>query len=84
MTMWGEFISALALTLAALYLFLNKKENRNVELIFLLGLIGGALLNLNFYFAAGWTGSSTESLNLLMFVIQTIAIVIFGKRLTQR
>lgn len=77
--MWGEFLSAVSITLGSLYLLFGKKENKTVDYLFFLGLIGGALLNLNFYFAAGWMNSSTESLNLLMFVIEAVGIVVFGK-----
>lgn len=82
--MWGEFLSALSITLGSLYLLFNKKENKIVESLFFLGLIGGLLLSLNFYFAAGWTGSSTESLNLLMFAIEAIGIGVFGKIILKR
>ncbi len=41
-----------------------------MSLILGLGVTGGAIialiLNINFYFAAGWTGPSTEALNILM------------------
>lgn len=77
--MWGEFLSAVSIILGSLYFLLNKKENRIVEYLFLIGLIGGILLNFNFYFASGWMSPSTESLNLLMFVIQLIGAVVFGK-----
>ena len=84
LTMWGEFLSAVAITFGSIYLLLNKKGNKKVEWLLLLGLIGGALLNINFYFAAGWTSSSTESLNLIMFAIQAVAIVLFGKILLEK
>lgn len=79
LVMWGEFLSAVSIILGSLYFLLNKKENRIVEYIFFIGLIGGILLNFNFYFASGWMSPSTESLNLLMFVIQLIGVVVFGK-----
>lgn len=84
LTMWGEFLSAISITFGSFYLLLNKKGNKRIELLLLSGLIGGALLNLNFYLAAGWTSSSTESLNLLMFAIQAVAIVVFGKILLEK
>lgn len=77
--MWGEFLSSVSIILGSLYLLLNKKENKIVEYLFLVGLIGGIFLNINFYFASGWMSPSTESLNLLMFVIQLIGVVVFGK-----
>lgn len=82
--MWGEFLSAVSITISSLYLLLEKKENKKIEFLLLLGLIGGAFLNFNFYFAAGWTSPSTESLNLIMFVVEAIAIVILGNRLLKK
>ncbi|HZQ30021.1 MAG TPA: hypothetical protein VFA93_03010 [Patescibacteria group bacterium] len=79
--MWGELLSGIAMTVGSLYLFLNKGKGRAAQVILVLGLIGGAILNFNFYFAAGWTGPSTEGLNLLMLVIEIVGIAVFGKSL---
>ncbi len=81
LVMWGELLSGIAMTIGSLYLLLNKGKGRAAQIILVLGLIGGAFLNFNFYFAAGWTGPSTEGINLLMLVIEIIGIVVFGKSL---
>lgn len=77
--MWGELLSGIAMIVGSIYLLLNKGKGRFAQFILMLGLIGGAFLNLNFYFAAGWTSPSTEGLNLLMLVIEVIGIIVFGK-----
>lgn len=72
--MWGELFVALSIICASVYLLMKPEGNRIVEIILLLGLVGGTLLNINFWLAAGWMNPSTESLNLLMFFIQLIGV----------
>lgn len=81
--MWGELLVALSVTCAAILLFF-KPGNKTIEIILLGGLIGGLILNTNFYFAAGWTSPSTESVNLLMAIIEVIAIVAYGSLLAKK
>lgn len=82
--MWGEFFSAVVIILGSLYLIFGKRENRTIELLFVIGLLGGGFLNLNFWLASGWTSPSTDSLNLLMLAIEVIAIFIFAKKLLKK
>lgn len=74
MVLWGELFVALALILGSAYLLMGKKLTDNVKILLGLGLFGGLLMNLNFYFAAGWTSPSTESLNLLMGAISVVGL----------
>lgn len=80
--MWGEFATAILITLPSLYLLFNKSTV--MEKFLLIGLLGGLVLNLNFWFASGWTSSSTESLNLLMLTVELIGLVIYAKALFRR
>lgn len=74
LVMWGELFVAVALVGGSLY-FLTKKFSRTVAAVLIIGLFIGALLNLVFWLASSWTSPSTDSLNLLMFSIEVIAIV---------
>ncbi|OGL74389.1 hypothetical protein A3C96_03795 [Candidatus Uhrbacteria bacterium RIFCSPHIGHO2_02_FULL_60_10] len=62
---WGELLAGLSL-LSGLLLGV--------------GLLAGIFMNLNFYFAAGWTSPSTASLNLIMIVFQGILFCAVGSR----
>lgn len=75
LTQWGELLSALAITVGAVWLLIGP--NKLASWILLAGLIGGAFLNLIFWLGFGYTSPSTDSLNLLMFVVQIIGIVIW-------
>ncbi len=44
------------------------------------GAIVGFFLNLNFYFAAGWRGASTQSINWIMMAISCIFIISVGAK----
>lgn len=82
--MWGEFLTAISLISSSIYFIFSKKDNKILEYILVLGLLGGALLNLNFWFASGWMSPSGDSLNLLMFAIQVLALLVFGKKLLKK
>ena len=74
LTMWGEFLVAVSLVGGSLYLLLFKDANEKLARICLIsGLIGGIFLNINFWFAFSWTSAASDSLNLLMILIQAIA-----------
>lgn len=75
LTMWGEFLSALAILVAVFYLVFSSKKNKLFILLLLAGCFVGMFLNLIFYFAVGWTSSSTESLNLLMFMVELTGLI---------
>lgn len=65
---------AASITLASIYL-LTRKPTFLSKLVLELGLLGGILLNIIFWLAAGWTSPSTDSLNLLMFLIEAIGFI---------
>lgn len=73
LTMWGELLSAVAIVLGAI-LLLSSKQAKLANLILLLGLAGGAFLNIIFWLGFGYTSPSTDSLNLLMAVVEIIGI----------
>ena len=75
--MWGEIVTAVLLVVSGIILMV-KPTNKMAEWTLLAGLLGGISLNLNFYFAAGWTSPSTATTNLLMVFIEVIAIVVYS------
>lgn len=82
LSMYGELLNGLAICVASLYLLFGGK-NKFAQTLLIIGLIGGTFLNINFYFASGWTSASTETLNLLMAVIQIILVVSLIKQQTK-
>lgn len=75
LVLWGELLSAIAITAGAILLLINPHPARLVVSLFILGLVGGVLLNIIFWLGFGYTSPSTESLNLLMAVVQIIGII---------
>lgn len=73
--MWGEFLSTVAIIFSVICILFSIWKSKMVYIILILGLTGGFLLNLNFYLASGWTSGSTETLNLLMGIIELIGLV---------
>ncbi len=76
LTMWGELLTGLSIGIVTIYLLFNKKSNKLISLILLLGFTVAAFLNVVFWLALGYTSSSTETLNMLMFVIEVVGIAI--------
>ncbi|MBI4037034.1 hypothetical protein HY385_01280 [Candidatus Daviesbacteria bacterium] len=75
LTLWGEFLIAISLVGGAIILLINPGKLKTVKVPLMVGLLGGAFLNLIFWLASGWTSPSTDSLNLLMLVVQVIAFI---------
>lgn len=75
LTMWGEVFAAGTLVGCSLLLIFSKKPSKVVRLLLLFGLATGVFLNLTFWLAAGWTSSSTNTLNLLMAGVQIVGIL---------
>lgn len=71
----GEFYVATSLALGALYLLFMKGSRSVMEVFLVVGLLGGAVMNVTFYLAAGWMSPSTESLNLLMLAVEILGLV---------
>lgn len=84
LVLWGEFLSALAITIGAVILLVNPKANKLVYLMLIAGLAGGFFLNLNFWLGFGYSNPSTDSLNLLMAVVEIIGIAALLPNLSQR
>lgn len=80
LVMWGEFFTSLAILIGGVYL-LFRITNRFLMTVFALGLLGGMFLNLNFWLAAGWTGATKESLNLIMLGVELIGFIVIIKAL---
>ncbi len=81
LVLWGELLSAVAITVGAILMLINPHPNKLVSLMLILGLAGGAALNIIFWLGFGYTSPSTDSLNLLMTVVQVIALVFILKQL---
>lgn len=73
--MWGELMCALAIIGASLYLLFKPDGVKAAEIVLLAGLAVGMILNINFWLASGWMSPSTESINMLMFLIECIGFV---------
>lgn len=75
LTQWGEFLTGINLLgLSFWMLFSPKTGNKYVKLM-VLGFATGLLLNVTFWLAAGYTSSSTGSLNLVMGAVNLIGLV---------
>lgn len=81
LVLWGEFLSAVAISLGAVILLVNPKAGSLISLMLVLGLVGGLLLNVVFWLGFGYTSPSTESINLLMAVIEIIGIFVLMRQL---
>lgn len=72
LTMWGELFAGVTLLCLSIYLLVQKKSTKLVYMLLCGGFIVGAFLNLIFWLAAGYSSPSTESLNLVMFLVEII------------
>lgn len=82
LTMWGEVLVGLSLTLVALYLLVTNRESRMIYMILMIGFLVGMFLNGTFWLAAGWTSPSTESVNLVMFGVETVGFIFTLRKLS--
>ncbi len=74
LSMWGEVLVALGLLVSLFLLLFDKRSNQMAAGLLIISLIGGLFLNITFWLAAGWTSSSTGSLNLLMALIEGVGL----------
>lgn len=74
LTFWGEFLTAISISVGALVLLLSSKSHKAGSLILALGLLGGAFLSIIFWLGLGFTSPSTDGLNLLMAVVEVIGL----------
>lgn len=79
LTRYSELAVGLALAIAVIGLFFKIGSRKLMLALGGLGALGGMLLNLNFYLAAGHTSPSTESVNLVMGLVQLILLGYFLK-----
>ncbi len=75
LVLWGELLSAVAITVGVILMLVNPHPNRFVSLVLVAGLTGGALLNVVFWLGFGYTSPSTDGLNLLMAVVQIVGLI---------
>lgn len=80
LVLWGELLAAASITAGALLLLLNPNVSKLVYLAVILGLAGGLILNIVFWFGFGYTSPSTDSINLLMAAIEIIGIFFLLKQ----
>ncbi len=82
---WGELLVGIGLiTAMVVYIFNTKMAWKNrAKYLALAALLGGVFMNLNFYYAAGWTSPSTGGLNMLMFWMQLILVIFWLVSLNQ-
>lgn len=77
---YGEFLAGVALLITAafylwqLYVYQLRDKFTPVasRVVALVALVGGAFMSVNFWFAAGWLSVSTDSVNLVMALIQVV------------
>lgn len=74
---WGELLTGLGLVASVLvYLFLKNLVWRQIAVVVgVLAFLGGMLMSINFYYAAGWMSVSTSGLNALLFWLQLILML---------
>lgn len=80
---WGELLVGIGLMSAVILYGLGNRPSLKgaARIIALLSLIGGLFMNLNFYFAAGWSNASTGGLNVLMFWTEAILLTVWMYRI---
>ena len=73
LTRFGELTAAILLGVTAL-VALRKMRLSKIHELAMVGALTGAWLNLQFGLASFWTSPASETLNLLMFVVQAILV----------
>jgi len=80
---YGEFFAGVALLVTAAFyltqLYVYQLRDRFTPVtnsaVALVALIGGAFMSINFWFAAGWLSASTDSVTLVMALMQVVLAV---------
>ncbi len=81
---WGQLAIGLGLFLSVIaILYLDKDWKRRGYGLAVIALLAGAVMNANFWFAAGWTGPGTATSNVAMFWPSLILSYIWLKKLEQ-
>jgi thiosulfate dehydrogenase (quinone) large subunit len=68
----GEILVGIALVLAGVLLLTKKRLPQTATWVLLVALAGGLLMNINFYFAAGWSSPSTWGINIVMALVHIV------------
>jgi len=73
---WGELLAGLMLLIGVIVYFLNTNSKVRcwIRAGMIAALAGLCLMSANFYFAAGWTGPSTHTVNVLMFWVELVML----------
>ncbi len=76
---WGQLLIAFSLIIAVgIVLWTKNEKQRRLALMVSAGaLLGGMLMNANFYLAAGWTGPGTKGSNVVMFWTQAVLVYVW-------
>lgn len=82
MVLWGELLVSVSIVVGTVLLMMNPL-NKMAALALVAGLLGGLLLNITFWLGFGWTSASTDSINLLMGVIELIGIFVLFRQFVQ-
>ena len=71
---WSQIVIAVVLVLSAVaYVYSKNTSVRKTAIVLsVLALIGGMVMNIIFYLAAGWTGPGTKGVNVMMFWTEAI------------
>lgn len=77
--MWGELLSGISIT-AGVILLLKEYRIKWAKLLLIAGLTGGVFLNINFWLGLGNASPASDSLNLLMIMIEMIGVYFVVKR----
>lgn len=82
---WSQIAIATVLAVAGvLFVYSRSTPVKKLALKFsVLALVGGILMNANFYLAAGWTGPGTHGINVVMFWIEAGLVYIWLYRASQ-
>ncbi len=73
----GEIAVGLALVLAGVILLTKRRLPESATWLVVLAFFGGALMNVNFFLAAGWSSPSTWGINLVMGLLHIILGVLY-------
>lgn len=74
LVMFGEPLTGVTIVLSTLYLLIRPRGNRLVEIFLIMGLIGGLVLNTNFYLGGGWTNVNKSGMNMLMIILEAVGL----------
>jgi uncharacterized membrane protein YphA (DoxX/SURF4 family) len=73
----GEIGVGIALALSGIILLTKKRLPSWAVAAMVIALLGGALMNLNFFLASGWSSPSTWGINMTMGFIQLILAIYY-------